>query len=132
MIERKTASSSSASSPSLRLVFRHQVQPWHPSSTLTHESALAVLHLTAPTSGRKGLSGSEAFWKYSAALFEDQKEYFDVNVVNETRNETYEKLAKLAAESGVGVEEKKVLNLLRVPDKPDKDGGLNLGNEVTK
>ena len=52
--------------------------------------------------------------------------------MNETRNETYGKLAKLAAESVDGVEEKKVLDLLRVPDKPDKDGGLNLGNEVTK
>lgn len=29
----------------LRVIFRHQVQPWHPSSTLVHEAALAVLQV---------------------------------------------------------------------------------------
>ncbi|ERF71084.1 hypothetical protein EPUS_07756 [Endocarpon pusillum Z07020] len=49
----------------LRVIFRQQIQPWHPSSTLCHEAALAVLRL-APTE----------FWHYSAALFERQTEFF--------------------------------------------------------
>ena len=32
-------------SAGLEVIFRQQVQPWHPSSTLTHEAALAVLKL---------------------------------------------------------------------------------------
>lgn len=84
-----------------------------------HEAGAAVLK-TAPTK----------FWDFSALLFQHQKEYFDVNVVNEPRNETYKRLAKLAGQVE-GVDEKKVLGLLTVSDKPDKDGGLNIGNGVT-
>lgn len=101
------------------VVFRQQIQPWHPSSTLVHEAGVAVSRL-AP--GK--------FWEFSKVLFEKQKEYFDVNVVNETRNETYKRLAKLAGEV-TGVDEKKYYELLVVGDKPDKDGGLNIGNQVT-
>lgn len=71
----------------------------------------------------------EKFWPFSAALFEAQKEFFDVSVVNETRNKTYERLAKLAGKEGL--DEGKVLELLKVPDKPGEDGSLNLGNGVT-
>jgi protein-disulfide isomerase len=103
---------------SLTLVFRQQVQPWHPSSTLTHEAGLAVLRL-AP----------EKFWQFSAQLFAEQQSFFDVNVVNETRNATYKRLAKVAGK--VGVDEDKVYALLEVPDKPAQAGWLNVGNEVT-
>ena len=95
-----------------------QVQPWHPSSTLVHEAGLAVLK-----------TNPDKFWDFSKALFDKQTDYFDVNVVNETRNKTYERLAKLAEE--VGVDSKKVYSLLEVSDKPDKDGGVNIGNQVT-
>ncbi|TDZ40267.1 hypothetical protein C8035_v003599 [Colletotrichum spinosum] len=102
----------------LEVVFRQQVQPWHPSSTLVHESAVAVVKV-AP--GK--------FWAYSDALFKAQKDYFDVNVVHEPRNETYKRLAKLAA--SVGVNETKVYELLHISDKPGEDGALNTGNGVT-
>ncbi|KAL0768025.1 hypothetical protein CaCOL14_009000 [Colletotrichum acutatum] len=102
----------------LEVVFRQQVQPWHPSSTLVHESAVAVVKV-APSK----------FWAYSDALFKAQKDYFDANVVNEPRNETYKRLAKLAGT--VGVDEKAVLDLLVVSDKPDAEGALNVGNGVT-
>ena len=105
--------------PGIRVIFRQQIQPWHPSSTLTHEAGAAVLK-----------TGPKAFWPFSEKLFEQQKDYFDVNVVNEGRNETYKRLAKLAG-SVDGVDEKTVLDLLLIPDKPDKDGGLNVGNKVT-
>ena len=103
----------------VQFIFRQQVQPWHPSSTLVHEAGLAVLRL-AP----------ERFWDFSKALFLDQKSYFDVSVVNETRNQTYKRLARLAAESA-GVNEAEVYALLEVPSKAAEDGSLNVGNAVT-
>ncbi|KAK2050954.1 hypothetical protein LY76DRAFT_599657 [Colletotrichum caudatum] len=102
----------------VEVIFRQQVQSWHPSSTLVHESAIAVIKV-AP----------HKFWEYSDALFQTQKDYFDANVVNELRNDTYRRLAKLAA--SVGVDEDKVLQLLLVSDKPRSDGALNVGNGVT-
>ncbi|KAK4231166.1 hypothetical protein QBC38DRAFT_467006 [Podospora fimiseda] len=106
-------------SSKIQFLLRQQIQPWHPSSTLTHEAALAVNHLSP-----------QKFWDFSSALFTHQKEYFDVNVVNETRNETYKRLAKLAADS-VGLKEDDVFNLLKISDKPAEDGSLNTGNAVT-
>lgn len=105
--------------PGVRVIFRQQIQPWHPSSTLVHEAGAAVLQ-TAPKS----------FWAFSEKLFEHQAEYFDVNVVNETRNNTYKRLAKLAG-SVDGIDEKTIFDLLVVPDKPSENGGLNIGNKVT-
>ncbi|KIW51354.1 hypothetical protein PV05_10086 [Exophiala xenobiotica] len=105
--------------PGVRVIFRQQIQPWHPSSTLVHEAGAAILK-TSPKS----------FWAFSEKLFQQQNDYFDVNVVNETRNNTYKRLAKLAG-SVDGVEEKTVLDLLLVSDKPAEDGSLNIGNKAT-
>jgi protein-disulfide isomerase len=104
--------------PAVELVFRQQIQPWHPSSTLMHEAALAVL-ATSP----------ERFWDFSAALFAQQRDYFDVAVVNETRNQTYGRLARLAA--SVGADEARVLDQLRIPETAAEGGDLNVGNKVT-
>ena len=105
-------------SSKVKFIFRQQIQPWHPSSTLVHEAGTAVLRL-AP----------DKFWPFSAALFDKQGDFFDVNVVNEKRNDTYKRLAKIAG--SVGVEEGKVYELLEVSDKPGDDGSLNSGNKVT-
>jgi protein-disulfide isomerase len=105
--------------PKLQVLFRQQVQPWHPSSTLTHEAGLAVQRL-APAK----------FWDFSDALFRAQTDYFDVPVVREARNDTYRRLARLAAQS-TGLEEDRVYGMLAVPDKPGPGGDLNVGNEVT-
>jgi protein-disulfide isomerase len=102
----------------VQFIFRQQIQPWHPSSTLVHEAGVAVLQ-TSP----------DRFWDFSKALFDKQTEYFDANVVNEPRNKTYERLSKLAG--GAGLDEKKIYSLLEISDKPDSDGGLNAGNKVT-
>ena len=102
----------------LAVIFRPQIQPWHPSSTLTHEVAIAVL-LKAP----------EKFWDFSAKLFDHQTEFFDVNVVNETRNETYRRLCKLAGELGLNQDE--LFESLKIADKAAADGSLNSGNKVT-
>ncbi|KAL8785469.1 MAG: hypothetical protein Q9195_008612 [Heterodermia aff. obscurata] len=101
----------------LSIIFRQQIQPWHPSSTLVHEAGTAVLRL-AP----------DKFWSFSAKLFEQQKDFFDVYVVNETRNQTYRRLAKVAGQ--VGLDEAEVYGLLEIPDK-EVDGGANVGNKVT-
>lgn len=101
------------------MIFRQQIQPWHPSSTLVHEAAAAVLKI-AP--GK--------FWDFSAAVFKHQEEFFDVSVVNETRNKTYERLAAIAGSTGVDGHQ--VFELLVISDKPGARGGeLNAGNRVT-
>jgi hypothetical protein len=102
----------------VQFIFRQQIQPWHPSSTLVHEAGVAVLQ-TQP----------EKFWDFSKALFAKQTEYFDANVVHEPRNKTYERLAKLAGT--VGLDDKKIYGLLEISDKPDADGNTNNGNKVT-
>ncbi|KAK5124141.1 hypothetical protein LTR85_001844 [Meristemomyces frigidus] len=102
----------------VQFIFRQQIQPWHPSSTLVHEAGAAVLK-----------TNPDKFWDFSKALFAKQTDFFDVNVVHEPRNKTYERLAKLAGEAGV--DEKKIYSLLEVPDKPDEDGSTNVGNGVT-
>jgi hypothetical protein len=102
----------------LQLIFRQQIQPWHPSSTLVHEAGAAVLKFSP-----------DRFWDFSEALFEKQADFFDVNVVNETRNNTYKRLAKIAA--GVGLKEQDVFGLLEIGDKPKEDGSMNTGNGVT-
>ncbi|KZM22189.1 uncharacterized protein EKO05_0002113 [Ascochyta rabiei] len=99
-------------------IFRQQIQPWHPSSTLVHEAGFAVLKVQP-----------DKFYDFSEKLFEQQKDFFDVSVVNETRNNTYKRLAKIAG--SVGVDEKQVYALLEISDKPNEDGGLNAGNGVT-
>lgn len=120
----------------VQILFRQQIQPWHPSSTLVHEAGVAVLKLQP-----------SKFWDFSKVntsldyhqdimlnylfqvLFDDAKSFYDVKIVNETRNKSYERLAKLGAQ--VGVNEKDMYNLLHISDKPGKDGSLNTGNQVT-
>jgi len=102
----------------VQFIFRQQIQPWHPSSTLVHEAGAAVLQVD-----------QSKFWDFSKALFDKQTEYFDENVVNEPRNKTYERLSKLAG--NVGLDEKKIFSLLEISNKADKDGNLNVGNAAT-
>jgi protein-disulfide isomerase len=99
-------------------IFRQQIQPWHPSSTLVHEAGYAVQKVD-----------SSKFYDFSEKLFDQQKDFFDISVVNETRNFTYKRLANIA--SSVGIDGSKVFKLLEISDKPAEDGGLNSGNGVT-
>jgi hypothetical protein len=69
------------------------------------------------------------FWPYSSLLMQNQKDFFDVNVVNESRNETYKRLAKLGG--SIGVDEGQIFKMLEISDKPAADGSLNTGNAVT-
>jgi hypothetical protein len=103
----------------LQIIFRQIIQPWHPSSTLVHEAGVAVLQTRA-----------DKFWQFSKALFDAQVDYFDENVVNEGRNDTYRRLAKLAG--GVdGVDEGEIFSRLEIGDVKGKGGELNVGNRTT-
>ncbi|TGZ81958.1 hypothetical protein EX30DRAFT_340371 [Ascodesmis nigricans] len=102
-----------------QLIFRHNIQPWHPSSVLTHEAALAVERVSP-----------DKFWEFSKVLFERQDEFYDLKVVDETRNQTYARLAKIA--ESVGVDGEKVLALLKIEGKGGEKGKeLNIGNQIT-
>ncbi|KAI5862983.1 hypothetical protein GGS23DRAFT_605111 [Durotheca rogersii] len=103
----------------LQILFRQQIQPWHPASTLVHEAALAVLRL-APA----------RYWAFSDALFQAQLDYFDEFLVDESRNQTYRRLAKLAA-SVTGVDEDQIYGLLEIPPKVREGSHANGGNKVT-
>lgn len=110
----------------VQVLFRHQVQPWHPSSTLVHEAGLAVQRAAVAAGNPK------LFWDFSAALFKDQKAYMDVNVVNEGRNATYKRLAALAASSSGGAIDADVIYKdLAIPTEPAADGSVNIGNAIT-
>lgn len=87
---------------------------WHPTSTLVHESSLAVAHVD-----------SEKFWAYSNALFTNQNEYFDTATASEGRNATYKRLNDLA-KSSVGLE---IIDLLKI--KSSSGEHSNLGNQIT-
>ncbi|KAJ3097705.1 hypothetical protein HDU97_004589 [Phlyctochytrium planicorne] len=97
-------------------LFRHQIQPWHPQSTLLHEVAIAV-HKLRP----------EKFIPFAAALFEASEQYYDDKTYEKSRLEIYGELAQLA-EASVGVPAADVLNLLR---RRIVEGEHNTGNEVT-
>lgn len=46
---------SKQSPPKVEFIFRQQIQPWHPASTLTHEAGVAVVRVKP-----------EKFWEFSA------------------------------------------------------------------
>ena len=84
-----------------------------------HEAALAVL-----------VSRPEKFWDFSTQLFEHQKDYFDVSVASEPRNQTYKRLAKLASDT-CGLDADEIMDMLEIPDKAGPSEELNGGNKVT-
>ncbi|KAJ1980040.1 hypothetical protein H4R34_002602 [Dimargaris verticillata] len=47
----------------VQFIFRHQVQPWHPQSSMVHEAALAVEQVSP-----------DAFFPFSNQVFENQEE----------------------------------------------------------
>ncbi|CCG84205.1 protein of unknown function [Taphrina deformans PYCC 5710] len=100
-------------------IFRPQVQPWHPASTLLAESALAVATLSPA-----------AFWAFADALFTASETFYDSHTVNESRAGTYGRLARVA--SALEVPEQSFLRALEVEAaKSPAEKGRNEGNSVT-
>jgi len=71
----------------VQVLIRLQVQPWHVSSLLTHEVAIAV-----------GKVAPESFWDYHVLLMERQEELFDRAVADKTPVQVREALVQLAGE----------------------------------
>lgn len=66
------------------------------------------------------------FWEFSDALFEASPTYYDEPLYNETRPQTYERLAELAHKS-VGIDKAKFLELVSVAPS---DTPRNKGNAI--
>lgn len=93
-----------------QVIFRQQVQAWHPQATMMHEAALAV----------EAVNGAK-FWDYCAALFDEQEAFFDPACEDLSRKECYARLADIA--TNVGVSKEAVLEKLKITG--------NGGNAVT-
>ncbi|GJJ07213.1 hypothetical protein Clacol_001413 [Clathrus columnatus] len=70
----------------VRVIIRLHPQPWHATSTHTHESVVAV-----------GQVEPSAFWPYTLDLFEHQEEYYDIPSSKLTALEIRAKLVELAS-----------------------------------
>lgn len=120
----------------VQFVFRPQIQPWHPGSLYMHETALAVAvaarsQAAAATQTGDGKTNnpdavaSDAFWRVSAALFENREAFDDVPVAAETLDKTYQRLqAVVAGVPGLAHLAEEVGKMLKL--------GENGGNAMTK
>ncbi|KAF9911800.1 hypothetical protein EC991_002102 [Linnemannia zychae] len=104
----------------VQVIFRNQIQPWHPSSTLVAEAALAVEQIEP-----------SQFASYSNALFINQKSYFDEAVVDKTRTEQYKSLSALANTTSSSLSSDKVLALLQIAPVASAAEATNQGNKIT-
>ncbi|KAJ2804269.1 hypothetical protein H4R21_001703 [Coemansia helicoidea] len=105
---------------SVAVVFRHQVQPWHPVSALMHEASLAVERLCPHN-----------FALFSDALFEHQRRFFDEATVDLSRTDIYRRLADLAASANAIDDRLAMLQLLDIQPADDPAAAANAGNAVT-
>ena len=113
-----------AASGNLRIVFHPQIQPWHPQSAVLHEAALAV--------ARAG--GDEKFWAFSAALFDNAEDFYDISAYGLSREEMYRRLSVLAAETCAPLQGADVQKLLVLKPRGESGspGEFNVGNSVTE
>ncbi|KAF9922033.1 hypothetical protein FBU30_007902 [Linnemannia zychae] len=94
----------------VQIIFRNQVQPWHPTSTIVAEAALAV---------------------------EQIDPYFDEAIADKSRNEQYKYLSDLAASlpksssSSASITQDKVFSLLQITSVTTASEATNHGNKVT-
>ncbi|KAF8678404.1 Thioredoxin [Rhizoctonia solani] len=99
-----------------KLILRLQPQPWHGSSTFTHEAALAV-----------GRVAPERFLEYATELFKAQEQFFDIPTSTLTPLQIREKLVALAPE---GVDKKAVADLLEL--KSTSNGGVSVTDDLKR
>ncbi|GMM38665.1 hypothetical protein DASC09_060040 [Saccharomycopsis crataegensis] len=110
-----------------KFIIRPVVQPWHAfGSSVTSEALLAINKL-APTES----------WNFTKALMEHQRDYFDTAIINNTRNELYQKISKFAVEQldltkKYNVTEEDVYKALYIREKtPEENEYENINNEIT-
>ncbi|KAH7339717.1 hypothetical protein B0J17DRAFT_656502 [Rhizoctonia solani] len=98
----------------VKLLLRLQPQPWHGSSTFTHEAALAV-----------GRVAPNRFYDYAIELFKAQEQFFDIPVSTLTPIQIREKLVSIAPE---GTDKKAVADLLEHKSTPN--GGVGVTDDL--
>ncbi|KAH3666396.1 hypothetical protein WICMUC_005664 [Wickerhamomyces mucosus] len=102
-----------------RFIFKSYVQPWHPTSNLLHEAAIAFQYIQP-----------EEFLKFSYLLFDSIEEFYDTNTADLTRNEIYEKIYNDIVEPNFPkVNRSDYLSLLTIIKTTEKH--RNNGNAVT-
>ncbi|ETW84097.1 hypothetical protein HETIRDRAFT_439015 [Heterobasidion irregulare TC 32-1] len=101
----------------VKVIIRPQVQPWHASSTFTHEAGLAIARV-AP----------ENFWQFSLLLFKQQEDYFDIPTSTLTPLQIREKLAALAAQVIPASKVGEFNDLLRLKSSPN--GGVAVTDDL--
>ncbi|KAI8144489.1 thioredoxin-like protein [Fennellomyces sp. T-0311] len=101
----------------VQFIFRQQIQPWHATSTLVHEAALAVEKLD-----------ESKFYPFSDILFAHQQEFFDEAVETKSRRELIAELAKLA--ESVGVPSDKFTELIANGTGEPKNHGNSISNDL--
>ncbi len=97
-------------------VLLHQtIQPWHPTSAMVHEAALAVQQINP-----------DAFYPFCNQIYLNFEEFLDDKTADLSRHQIYQKLAELAKVPPINMDEKAVMDKLRIT-KPG-----NGGNAVTQ
>ncbi|KAF9509612.1 hypothetical protein BS47DRAFT_1377581 [Hydnum rufescens UP504] len=103
----------------VKVIIRLQVQPWHASSTLTHEAAIAV-----------GRVAPESFWDYTLLLLKRQTEFFDRAVADLTPTEIRKKLVALAGEVP-SIDKSKLPTILdHLTYKTTPNGGVDVTDDL--
>ncbi|KAI0053717.1 hypothetical protein FA95DRAFT_1530643 [Auriscalpium vulgare] len=102
----------------IKVIFRNQVQPWHGSSTFTHEAGLAVAR-AAP----------EKFWAFSLLLLKKQGEYYDIPTSSLSPIQIREKLAGLADEAGLSQSQVAEFKDLLI-NKSTPNGGVSVTDDL--
>ncbi|ORX83404.1 hypothetical protein K493DRAFT_342040 [Basidiobolus meristosporus CBS 931.73] len=102
---------------SVQFILRHQVQPWHPQSTLLHEASLAAEKVEP-----------KKFMAYAEKLFDVQRDYFDEACHNLSRTQIYHSLAEHAAFLGIDREE--FLSYLLIPDTEPRNKGNKIHGDL--
>ncbi|KAF8514853.1 hypothetical protein BU17DRAFT_52181 [Hysterangium stoloniferum] len=97
----------------VKVIVRLHPQPWHATSTLTHEAALAV-----------GRTVPAAFWLFSLGLFEHQTEYFDIPASTLTALQIRSNLVRLAAPYVGNDRVQQVEELLKLKSTPNGGTGV--------
>ena len=81
----------------VRVVARPVPQPWHASSTLLHEAAIAAAHLSLDDVNATASLKRNAFWQASIALMRHNAQWFDGPVASSTFDGVRDEVAKVAA-----------------------------------
>jgi len=103
----------------VKIIMRPHPQPWHSSSTLVHEAALAVAKV-APGS----------FWKYTLELLKEQEQFYDIPAATMTAAQAREKAAEIGLSAGIlsAEEVAAVKDLLLLKGTPN--GGCAVTNDL--